>query len=157
MEDGCKKKNTMKKFISNLIFATFVALGLASCTKTDKNLERLSGEWHWQGIEADVELDVYVAFQTDNTFELFQKIGEGAFRHYSGTFTFDGKTLTGVYSDKTPWRYSYEVLLDGDNLTMNYIGEEKSITYVRQSIPFTVRHHYTEPLKSAADENVPFL
>ena len=123
MEDGCKKKNTMKKFISNLIFATFVALGLASCTKTDKNLERLSGEWHWQGIEADVELDVYVVFQTDNTFELFQKIGEGAFRHYSGTFTFDGKTLTGVYSDKTPWRYSYEVLLDGDNLTMNYMGE----------------------------------
>ena len=50
-------KNTMKKFISNLIFATFVALGLASCSKTDKNLEKLSGEWYWQGTEAGVELE----------------------------------------------------------------------------------------------------
>lgn len=157
MVDGCKKKNTMKKFISNLIFATFVALGLASCSKTDKNLEKLSGEWYWQGTEAGVELEVYVAFEKDNTFDLFQKIGEGAFRHYTGTFTYDGKALSGVYSDKTAWMYSYEVVLEGDNLTLNYIGEEKSITYVRKSIPFTVRQHHTEPLKSAADEYKPFL
>ena len=104
-------KNTMKKFISNLIFATFVALGLASCSKTDKNLEKLSGEWYWQGTEAGVELEVYVAFEKDNTFDLFQKIGEGAFRHYTGTFTYDGNTLSGMYSDKTAWMYSYEVVL----------------------------------------------
>ena len=150
-------KNTMKKFISNLIFATFVALGLASCSKTDKNLEKLSGEWYWQGTEAGVELEVYVAFEKDNTFDLFQRIGEGAFRHYTGTFTYDGKTLSGVYSDKTAWMYNYEVVLEGDNLTLNYIGEEKSLTYVRKSIPFTVRQHHTEPLKSFADEYKPFL
>ena len=62
-----------------------------------------------------------------------------------------------MYSDKTAWRYSYEVVVDGDNLTLNYIGEEKSLTYVRKSIPFSVRQHHTEPLKSAADEFVPFL
>ena len=157
MADGCKMKNTMKKFISNLIFATIVALGLASCSKTDKNLEKLSGEWYWQGTEEGVELEVYLAFQTDNTFDLFQKIGDGAFRHYAGTYSYDGKTLTGVYSDKTAWRYSYEVVVDGDNLTLNYIGEEKSLTYVRKSIPFSVKQHHTEPLKSAADEFVPFL
>ena len=158
MVDGCKMKNTMKRFILNLIFATFVALGLASCSKTDKNLQKLSGEWYWEGTEAEVSLEVYLAFRTDNTFDLFQKIGEGAFRHYSGTYTYDGKILSGVYSDKTAWRYSYEAQVNGDNLTLNYVGEEKSLTYTRKSIPFTVRHHYTEPMKSSiAEEYLPFL
>jgi hypothetical protein len=157
MADGCKMMNIMKKFISNLIFATFVALGLASCTKVDKNVEKISGEWYWQGTEADVDLEIYLAFNKDNTFDLFQKIGDGAFRHYTGTFNFDGKTLNGVYSDKTAWRYSYEALVDGNNLTLSYIGEERSLTYVRKSIPFTVKQHHTEPLKSMADENIPFL
>ena len=157
MADGCKMKNIMKRFIANLIFATFVALGLASCTKTDKNLERLSGEWYWQGTEEGVSIEVYLAFQTDNTFDLFQKIGAGAFRHYTGTYTYDGQTLSGVYSDKTPWKYSYEAKVDGNNLTMNYIGEDVSITYVKKTIPFTVKQHHTEPLKSSVEEVIPFL
>ena len=119
MADGCKMMNTMKKFISNLIFATFVALGLASCTKTDKNLEKISGEWYWQGTEANVSLEVYLAFKTDNTFDLFQKIGDGAFRHYTGTYTYDGVNLSGVYSYKTPWKYAYQAQVNGDNLVMN--------------------------------------
>lgn len=158
MADGCKMMNTMKKFISNLIFATFVALGLASCTKTDKNLEKISGEWYWQGTEANVSLEVYLAFKTDNTFDIFQKIGDGAFRHYTGTYTYDGVNLTGVYSDKTAWKYSYQAQVNGDNLVMNYVGEDKSLTYTRKNIPFTVRQHHTEPLKSSvAEEYLPFL
>ena len=148
----------MRRFISILIFATIVALGLVSCTKTDKNVEKIAGEWHWQGTEADIEIEIYLAFHSDRSFDLFQKIGEGAFRHYTGTFTYDGKTLSGVYSDKTSWRYSYEALVEGDNLTLNYIGEDKSLTYVRKNIPYTVRHHHTAPLKSVVeDDQIPFL
>lgn len=157
MVDGCKMRNTMKKFISTLIFATVVALGLASCSKTDANLEKISGEWYWNSTEAGVDMEVYVAFHTDATFDLYQKLGEGAFRHYTGTYTFDGDTLKGIYSDKTAWAHDYIVTISGNNLTMKYVGEEVSITYVKKTIPFTVRHHHTEPLKSMADDYVPFL
>ena len=157
MVDGCKNRNIMKKFISALIFATVVAFGLASCSKTDPNLEKISGEWYWQGTEQGVTLEVYLAFNTNGSFELYQKLGDGAFRHYAGTYTFDGETLKGVYSDKTAWAHDYIVSLSGDNMTMTYVGKEVSITYVRKTIPFTVRHHHTEPLKSMADDYVPFL
>ena len=156
MVDGCKMENTMKKFIS-LIFATVVALGLSSCSKIDANLEKISGEWYWNSTEAGVDMEVYVAFHTDGVFELFQKLGEGAFRHYTGTYTFDGETLKGIYSDKTAWAHDYIVTISGNNLTMKYVGEEVSITYVKKTIPFTVRHHHTAPLKSAADDFLPFL
>ena len=147
----------MKKFISTLIFATVVALGLVSCSKTDPNLEKISGEWYWQGTENGIALEVYLAFNTDGVFDLFQKLGDGAFRHYTGTYTFDGVTLKGVYSDKTLWAHEYTVTLSADSLTMTYVGEDVSITYVKKTIPFTVRHHNTEPLKSAADDFLPFL
>ena len=156
MVDGCKMENTMKKFIS-LIFATVVAFGLVSCSKTDPNLEKISAEWYWNSTEAGVDMEVYVAFHTDATFDLYQKLGEGAFRHYTGTYTFDGVTLKGVYSDKTLWAHEYTVTLSGDSLTMTYVGKDVSITYVKKTIPFTVRHHNTAPLKSAADDFLPFL
>ena len=65
MVDGCKMENTMKKFIS-LIFATVVALSLISCSKADKNLEKIAGEWYLQ--EENVE--VYVEFDEEGTFAL---------------------------------------------------------------------------------------
>ena len=156
MVDGCKKKNTMKKFISNLIFATFVALGLASCSKTDKNLEKLSGEWYWQGTEAGVELEVYVAFEKDNTFDLFQKIGDGAYRVYSGTYTLtpgaDGLyILSGEYSDGTPWGAEYAVL-SSSNDTMVLTAGDVTETYTRVTggIPEDVKNS-AAPVKSAGD------
>ena len=147
----------MKKFISTLIFATVVALGLVSCSKTDPNLEKISGEWYWQGTEAGVSLEVYVAFNTEGAFDLFQKLGDGAFRHYTGTYSYDGENLKGVYSDKTLWAHDYIATVSGDKLTMKYVGADVSITYVRKTIPFTVRHHHTSPLKSMAEDYVPFL
>jgi hypothetical protein len=155
------KIEAMKKIISKLIFATVVALGLISCEKTDPNLKKIAGEWYLQ--EENVE--VYINFNADGTFELYQNISvnEGMnaprYRLYSGTFTYDGTLLTGVYSDKSQWAYTYQATVSGDNLTMAFTdnGKEFVRTYVRKSIPFSVRKNCTEPLKSAADEVVPFL
>ena len=151
----------MKKIISKVIFATIVALGLISCEKADRNLEKIAGEWYFQ--EDNVE--VYIDFNADGTFEMFQNISVNEdgnnprYRLYSGTFTYDGTLLTGVYSDKSQWAYSYQATVSGDNLTMRFTdnGKEFVRTYVRKTIPFTVRKSCTEPLKSSVDEIVPFL
>lgn len=151
----------MKKIISRLIFATVLALGLVACSKTDKNLEKIAGEWYLQ--EENVE--VYVEFDEEGTFALYQNISVAEddntprYRLYYGTFTYDGANLEGVYSDGTRWAYSYKADVSGDNLTMTFTdnGKEFVRTYVRKTIPFTVRKNCTEPLKSATGEVVPFL
>jgi hypothetical protein len=151
----------MKKIISKVIFATVVALGLISCEKTGGNFRHIVGEWFYQ--EADVE--VYIDFNLDGTFEMYQKLGEseGAngprYRLYTGTFEYDGITLKGKYADKSNWERSYTVSVEGDNLKMNFTEGEKaySYVYVKKTIPFYVKKYCTEPLKSAFDEVVPFL
>jgi hypothetical protein len=42
-------------------------------------------------------------------------------------------------------------------MTFTDNGKEFVRTYVRKTIPFTVRKNCTEPLKSATGEVVPFL
>ena len=151
----------MKKIISKIVFATVVALGLISCEKADQNLKKIAGEWYLQEENAEV----YIDFNSDGTFALFQNISvnEGMnaprYRFYSGTFTYDGTLLTGVYADKSQWAYTYQATVSGDNLTMTFTDNGKNYvrTYVRKPIPFTVRNSITEPLKSSGDEIIPFL
>lgn len=155
------KEEVMKKIISKVVFATIVALGLISCEKTDPNLKKIAGEWYLQEENAEV----YIDFNSDGTFALFQNIAlnEGMnaprYRFYSGTFTYDGTLLIGVYSDNSKWAYTYQATVSGDNLTMTFTDNGKNYvrTYVRKPIPFTVRNSITEPLKSSADEVIPFL
>ena len=56
--------------------------------------------------------------KADNTFDLWQKLGEGRHRKYSGTWTLTETTLTGKYSDGKEWGSAYEVSLDEGNLIM---------------------------------------
>ena len=148
MVDGCKMENTMKKFIS-LIFATVVALGLSSCSKTDANLEKISGEWYWNSTEAGVDMEVYVAFHTDATFDLYQKVGEGPHYLYKGKYNFDGQVLTGTYSDYTPWAHDYNVTKSNGSLTLTSVAApDYSITFKKEAIPQSVRIHYMPVTKS---------
>ena len=151
----------MKKIISKLIFATVVSLGLVSCSKADRNMEKIAGEWFLQ----EENIEVYVEFNEEGTFALYQNISvseEGntpRYRLYHGTFTYDGVKLEGVYSDGTRWAYSYQATVSNDNLTMSFTdnGKEFVRTYVRKTIPFTVRKSCTEPLKSSVEEVLPLL
>jgi hypothetical protein len=100
---------------------------------------------------------VYVSFAKDMTFELYQKVGEGAFRKYSGTYTFDGTLLDGLYSDKAPWKEAKTVTIDGDSLTAVGVKTGETITYVRKLVPATVRYHYSDALKSMPVSAEPWL
>ena len=91
------------------------------------------------------------------TFQLFQKVGDGAFRRHIGTYTFDGTLLDGVYSDKTEWKEAKTVTIDGDVLTAVGVKTGETITYVRKLVPATVRYHYTDAVKSMALESEPWL
>ena len=148
----------MKGIVNKILFAAASILALASCVKSEEALvKKLSGDWYYETVESDVPVQVYVSFAKDMTFQLFQKVGDGAFRRYIGTYTFDGTLLDGVYSDKTEWKEAKTVTIDGDVLTALGVKTGETITYVRKLVPATVRYHYTDAVKSMALESEPWL
>lgn len=140
------------------MLAVAAVLAFASCVKSeDAVVKELAGDWYYETVEADTPVQVYVSFAKDMTFELYQKVGDGAFRKYSGTYTFDGTLLDGVYSDKAPWKEAKTVTIDGDSLTAVGVKTGETITYVRKLVPATVRYHYSDALKSMPVSAEPWL
>ena len=140
------------------MLAVAAVLAFASCVKSeDAVVKELAGDWYYETVEADTPVQVYVSFAKDMTFELYQKVGEGAFRKYSGTYTFDGTLLDGVYSDKAPWKEAKTVTIDGDSLTAVGVKTGETITYVRKLVPATVRYQYSDALKSMPVSAEPWL
>ena len=121
--------------------ATLIAA--VSCQKDgDRVIEQISGEWHYSATESGVAEDVYVAFSEDGTFEIYQKIGEGPYWYSTGDYKLDAESmvLSGVYTDRYPWKYTYKVSVSDKTLTMTAVEQDgHSVTYARESIPVQVR------------------
>ena len=101
-------------------------------------------------------IDVYVSFG-DGTFDLYQKVGEGRYFLYDGTYTLTGNVLSGLYSDGTSWGSDYDISLETDSLvlTANNGSGEVSV-YTREDIPAEVLGNIT--VKSSIGlYPVPFL
>ncbi len=142
----------MKKIKILVLFAALAVL--AACEKDngkDKNAANYSavvGEWkleswYGQSATADVTADVYLSFAADNSFELFQKLGDaGHYTAFDGTcgLNSDG-ALCGIYSDGTSWGGTYKFSVESDRLTLE--NTEASVSgvsiYVRTTIPASVK------------------
>ena len=148
----------MKTIINKILLVASAVLVFASCTKSEEAaVKKIAGDWYYETTESDTPIQVYVSLSKDMTFELYQKIGEGAFRRRTGTYTYDGTIIDGVYSDKTAWKDAKSVTVDGDVLVMVGVETGETVSYVRKLGPATVRHHYSDALKSIADETAPWL
>ena len=140
----------MKKLL--YIFAALMLI--ASCGKNEEgkkpeiNLEeQIIGQWHSTSISVDG--DIYIEFDQAKTFELYQQIGEGAYRLYRGTWNLEGDLLTGKYNDGEDWAAAYKIAIEGDTLTMtsNNDAAEKS-TYTESEIPSEVKDRCETVVKS---------
>lgn len=142
----------MKKIISKILFCTMALFAVAACSDPEaEKLEKIVGEWHYSGTESGVVIDVYVGFSQDYTFELYQKIGDGAHHLYKGKYKFDGEILSGTYSDYTPWAHEYKVTRSGSSLTLASVASpDYSVTYKKESIPEAVRTHYMPATKTVS-------
>lgn len=121
--------------IATLLFAT-------SCEKESGVLNQLAGEWHCTVEDSGVTQDVYLSLEADGQFEMYQKTGEGPYWYTSGKYTLDTESmvLSGVYSDKYPWKYSYKVSVSASSLQMTAV-ENKTymVSYSKETIPAEVR------------------
>jgi len=139
----------MKKNIYIFIALLLIATGC----KKDKPVDHAKlviGEWHCA--PETFEADVYLALDTDGTFDLYQQIGEGRHRHYSGEWDLDGTTLSGTYSNGDNWGSGYQVSFSGDNtMSLKALnGSEEVMKYSREAIPSEVINGSIE-VKSTAD------
>lgn len=104
-----------------------VMLMLSSCTK-DKPGEYIIGNWQMQ----DSQLLVWVSFRDNGSFSLSQKLVDGLYRHYEGSYLLSGSFLSGEYSDGTPWANTYRVSFQDSGKIMTLSTANESYTYLRR-------------------------
>ena len=141
-----------------LMAIMFISAGCAN--KDERFMDVLAGDWHYSGIEQGIEEDVWLLLSADGTFDMYQKIGEGAYWHSAGTWAADSqsKVLSGVYEDRTPWRYDYSWSVTGDSMTLTAVQADTwSVTYSREAFPESVRDKSLELTKSSGETPVLFL
>ena len=137
----------MKKI---LYFLTALAMiAISSCKPEEKpsNEEpmdykaHLTGEWHCAPAQYDA--DIYIAFNQDGSFDLYQKIGDGRHRHYSGRWNSEDSILSGTYSDGSPWGSTYQLVFnDANTLVLTATdSSEEAMTYARKEIPAQVKEN----------------
>lgn len=129
----------MKRYFKIMALLAVIAAAL-SCNKKSKTVP-IDGVWCLENIETrsahigDVEISVYMDLKAGK-FDLYQKIGDGRYRHSNGSYVFSEGKFSGSYSDGTPLGSVYDVELDKDRLVLQTAGGHERDTYVRiDSIP----------------------
>ena len=131
--------------LKNIVLAFAVLAAAVSCGKKGEKALDITGEWNLTRVETkattigDQTVDVYVSFASDKSFEIYQMLGTGRYRKFSGTWTLTEKTLDGKYSDGTLWGSSYEVEISEDVMTLSSASGEVS-TYKKSSIPDSIKN-----------------
>lgn len=129
----------MKKIIK-LLLIVVSAVFVCSCgSKSEDDPQvgtRIVAEWHLTSVTGLSSVpEVYVDFVSDGSFELYQKIGDGRFRKYLGTYAVSGKKLSGKYSDGEDWGSEYEVSFEGDRMLMKALnGSEEVCEYEKKAL-----------------------
>jgi hypothetical protein len=125
----------MKRFIYFAIIALFAMTG---CQKEATLSDLLCGEW--RGSELSVDAGIYIDFNADGSFEMFQKMGGEGFELKNGSWSMAGTTLSGKYKDGETWSSAYTISISGDVLTMTSQAEGGEVNkYVKTTIPAAVR------------------
>ena len=135
--------------MKKIVFISMLCMLFVGCDQEKMKDEGLNilGSWHLTELNpvetrsvfvGHESVDVYIDFASDNTFKLYQLVGAGKYRYFSGTWLLEGNTLSGVYDGNTAWGSSYQVALSSDNnmMTLTSVGEE--YIYTKESIPAAV-------------------
>lgn len=104
----------MKRYIIMILAASMMML--VGCKEKEGNkIPQAVGEWELTSMQTksvtvgSVKVSVYVNFAADGTFALYQTVGEGRPRKYTGTWTQTERMLDGKYSDGKAWGSAYTI------------------------------------------------
>lgn len=113
----------MKRIIITLL-STILIAGCGNDSKESKTVD-ITGQWELMDMQTkaiqigEVDIEVYLEFNADKTFNIWQKIGEGRHRKFTGTWEITDNNLSGKYSDGKEWGSVYEVSIEDGNLNLS--------------------------------------
>lgn len=133
----------MKKILA--FVALMAGLLLTACGEKEEPLN-IIGTWSLKTVQTKAasmggtSVDVYIVFNEDNSFSLYQKVGSaGRYSSYSGTWTLTGTSLSGKYSDGKSWGSTYEVSQDKEHTTLVLSSAGEEYSYAKASLPAEVQ------------------
>lgn len=134
----------MKKF---WLLAVAVTL-FAACTKNNVSTLDVTGAWELTNVATKATVgtetvNVYVDFASAGTFTLYQKLGQGRYTVFNGTYTVDAAagTLSGKYSGGKTWG-PYSATAEGNTLTLTTEGGKEVDTYQKiDAVPDAVKNN----------------
>lgn len=120
-------------------FAVAALCLLTACGGNDKpgkeetKASDIAGAWELSDIVTkaslgSVAVSVYLDFAPDGKFTLYQKIGEGRYTKFAGTFALEKGVLSGKYSDGKAWG-PYNASVDKTSLTLEKEGGKETDVY----------------------------
>lgn len=121
----------------------------------------LVGEWvltKWNGSD-ELPFGVYMRLNEDNTFDLYQHTSNVLWVHYTGTYSLNGTTLSGVYSDGENWAKSYTIMYSKQaepKQIMLHSSNDEGI-YTETTIPDAVIDQATDAVVARSSEGERFL
>lgn len=131
------------KRIFTIMLAALSLCAFSSCKKGDKSI-RIYGDWELNNVEfvtksavvGDETVSVYIRFTEDNTFQLWQKLGEGRYSSYDGQWTLTGNVLSGTYTNGKAFSSQYEVSVSKNTMTLTTLPDRNdTFTYQSCTIP----------------------
>ncbi|WP_418983960.1 hypothetical protein [Alistipes sp.] len=141
-----------------LLLAAFTLFLLAGCSSSDDGgndgpgentdspyYQLIAGDWHlsaWSG-EAPADFDIYVTFNADRSYMIYQKFEKPIWERYAGSYRFDNRTVSGVYSDGSAWGASYEIDIDASGNSFRMVSNtsvQEVMTFTRAAIPGDVKN-----------------
>lgn len=126
-----------------------LCLVTAGCPeKPEEEVINVVGEWHLSQITTKAAIggqtvDIYVAFNEDHSFELYQMLGTGRYRMFTGTWSLLEKVLSGSYTGGAKWASDYNVEMNEGHtsLTLTTLDGSETSTYQKQAIPADVKEN----------------
>lgn len=124
---------------------------ITTATATSTILPDIVDCWHITSFEeSDANVDIYIQFNTDNTFVIYQRNNSLEYIRFDGTYTIDytTSTISGVYSDGVAWSESYTFQIENGVLTMVGTTSNEKSSYEVAEMPATATQKGAKSLAS---------
>ena len=148
------------KSLKIVSWAMLLLVALTGCGDKEKpkpgEKSVVAGEWSLvQWNDATPDFHVYIDFNSDGTFQMYQQVWSFDYEFFEGMYTLTGDVLTGKYADGTAWACGYRVSIVDGQLFM-YSQEDTPVTsvYEKCTIPEQIK---IEATTTRSADVVPFL
>lgn len=153
------------KNIKLLLIGLAAAFALTGCGDSSKDTPEPEGDgnvvgsWHlvsWSSLQS---ADVYLSFSESGSFDIYQRLYKPEYVHLDGTYSYDKPTLSGRYSDNTPWgsaSYRFSFNADGTRMTLTSTSSTSDVSvFVKAEIPSEIISGALESTPQSRAEDMP--